>query len=214
MVFYLTPQVVIGEFLNHRFNCFVSLHRRCPNCSFNLMMLGKQNEGKSQDSSIWKISSWMFFFLMKEKNGNFQWMLFYPDFCLVTHGLEDSWNFCGNDKTRVLLYEPYSLDASWNFIPRAFNFLSASVVLPQIICPNRFSRWGFVTSTLSHRSPTGNHLQLYLPVVVFGWTLGSCCRNFHFSQGLWHGAPGWRGWESSRKVDEFFLFATFFRLFL
>ena len=92
-------------------------------------------------------------------------------------------------------------------------FVGFSVVLPQIICPNPFSRWGFVTSTLSHRPSTGNHLQLYLPVVVFGWTLGSCCRNFHFSQGLWHGARGWRGWESSRKLMFFFvcnIFSPFF----
>lgn len=104
-------------------------------------------------------------------------------------------------------------------------FVGFSVALPQIICPNPFSRWGFVTSTLSHRPSTGNHLQLYLPVVVFGWTLGSCCRNFHFSQGLWHGAPGWWGWESLslsnrhilQKVDEFFFvcnsfFAFFFKV--
>lgn len=68
---------------------------------------------------------------MKEKNRNFQWSLFYPDFCLVTQGLEDSWNFFGNDKTRVVLY---SLEAPWNFIPRAFNFLSAF----PLFCPKSF----------------------------------------------------------------------------
>ena len=108
---------------------FLWRFRRCPNCSFNLMMLGCERR-HPQDSSIWKISSWMFF-KWKKRRGISSEFFSILIFVWSLKALRIHGTFCGNDKTRVVLY---SLEASWNFIPRAFNFLSAF----PLFCPKSF----------------------------------------------------------------------------
>ena len=91
---FLTPQVVIGEFLNHRFNC-IELHSSWFSWAFQempqLQLQPNDARLKIRPSERYRAGC-VFGFERKDKE--FPVNPFNLSWCfLVTQGLEDSWNF-------------------------------------------------------------------------------------------------------------------------